>query len=61
MTEVDWANLWDTFVESPTWTELDPISQEIFREAWYTRALPIFAQIIGAVGDFDRAQKAARN
>jgi len=61
MTEADWGKLWDAFAESPTWADLDPISQEIFKESWHTRAVPIFAQIIEAVAQFDQAQKVRRN
>jgi hypothetical protein len=61
MTEEEWAHLWDTFVETPVWTELLPESQAAFKRAWYERALPLFAMIIGAVGDYDRQLKAERN
>lgn len=61
MTEEEWRNLWDTFVSTPTWVQLDPTSQMVFKRAWYERTLPLFNLIVQAVGEFDLKLKATRN
>lgn len=56
-----WAELWDTFAESPTWDELHESSQELFKRAWYGQMIPLIGSLIQAVMNADHQTRVRMN